>query len=200
MQTALAGLYAAGEAVGGANGANRLSGNAVTEALVFGREAGLSAAKYAKNMVLADRADNIDDTMALLAADTPPRDFNTAGMLQQLQSIMQEEVGPLRTEEKLLHALKRIQDMTEQLGALPPGGAKGGFDMRRLEWLDLRNMLLVARAVAQAALARRETRGAQVHEDFPQASPAWAVNQFVTLRGGKLEIARAPAPAETADS
>jgi succinate dehydrogenase/fumarate reductase flavoprotein subunit len=44
MQTGLPGLFAAGEAVGGANGANRLSGNAITEALVFGRRAGRSAA------------------------------------------------------------------------------------------------------------------------------------------------------------
>ena len=41
------GLLAAGEAVGGANGANRLSGNAITEALVFGRQAGRSAAARA---------------------------------------------------------------------------------------------------------------------------------------------------------
>src|SRR6187401_747435 len=48
MRTDLPGLFAAGEAVGGANGANRLSGNAITEALVFGRQAGRSAAKRAK--------------------------------------------------------------------------------------------------------------------------------------------------------
>ena len=44
MSTELPGLYVAGEVVGGANGANRLSGNAITEALVFGRRAGKSAA------------------------------------------------------------------------------------------------------------------------------------------------------------
>ena len=48
MQTDLPGLFAAGEAVGGANGANRLSGNAITEALVFGRRAGRSAAAHVK--------------------------------------------------------------------------------------------------------------------------------------------------------
>src|SRR5713226_6743889 len=48
MATELPGLFAAGEAVGGANGANRLSGNAITEALVFGRRAGASAAGYAR--------------------------------------------------------------------------------------------------------------------------------------------------------
>ena len=50
MRTDLPGLFAAGEAVGGANGANRLSGNAITEALVFGRRAGRSAANHAKRI------------------------------------------------------------------------------------------------------------------------------------------------------
>ena len=48
METEVPGLLVAGEAVGGANGANRLSGNAITEALVFGRRAGRSAAERRK--------------------------------------------------------------------------------------------------------------------------------------------------------
>ena len=52
MRTDLPGLFAAGEAVGGANGANRLSGNAVTEALVFGRRAGQRAASWAKRTAM----------------------------------------------------------------------------------------------------------------------------------------------------
>src|ERR1700740_2040150 len=54
MQTELPGLFAAGEVVGGANGANRLSGNAITEALVFGRRAGRSAAAHAKTRARTD--------------------------------------------------------------------------------------------------------------------------------------------------
>jgi succinate dehydrogenase / fumarate reductase, flavoprotein subunit len=53
MQTGVPGLYAAGEAVGGANGANRLSGNAITEALMFGSEAGRSAGAYTERATLA---------------------------------------------------------------------------------------------------------------------------------------------------
>jgi len=203
MRTGLPGLYAAGEAVGGANGANRLSGNAVTEALVFGRRAGQSAASYAKTIKSNRRAGgagNMQAALDLLAADTPPRDLNTAAMLQELQATMQDEVGPLRSEAKLARAVKRIAAMAQELGTLPPGGASGGFDMRRLEWLDLRNMLLVARAVAEAALARKETRGAQAREDFPQTAPDWAVNQFVTLRGGDIDVARGQERVEAAAS
>ena len=199
MQTGLPGLFAAGEAVGGANGANRLSGNAITEALVFGRRAGQSAAEYAsRNAMPSGRADNAAAALDLIAADAGPRDLNTAALLQELQATMQDDVGPLRTEQKLTRALKRIEAMTQELGALPPAGTKGGFDMGRLEWLDLRNMLLVARVVTLAALARTETRGAQQREDYPRTAPEWAVNQFVTQRDGKIELSRSEASAEAA--
>ena len=62
---------------------------------------------------------------------------------------------------------RTIAELTAELGERPAGDAKA-FDMRRLEWFDLRNMLLVARVVAEAALARRESRGAHQREDFPR--------------------------------
>ena len=198
MQTALPGLYAAGEAVGGANGANRLSGNAVTEALVFGREAGRSAAKRAMQMAAPALGDSALAALAMLGARGHP-DLNTADMLQTLQATMQDDVGPLRDAGRLTRALRTIGDLTQALGETPPGDGNG-FDMRRLDWLDLRNMLLVARVVAEAALSRTETRGAQQREDYPQTSPDWAVNQFVSLDGGRIRLSRGKveAHAETA--
>ena len=192
MQTRLPGLFAAGEAVGGANGANRLSGNAITEALVFGRSAGRSAADYAKRMsALPDRADNARAALDLIAARAPERDLNTADMVQTLQTTMQDDVGALRNETKLKRALSQIDRMARDLGDLPPGDGNG-FDMRRIDWLDLRNMLLVARAVTEAAIARTETRGAQQREDYPHTSPEWAINQFVELRDGRVVLSGAP--------
>ena len=198
MQTALPGLYAAGEAVGGANGANRLSGNAVTEALVFGREAGRSAAKRAMQMAAPALGDSALAALAMLGA-RGHSDLNTADMLQTLQATMQDDVGPLRDAGRLTRALRTIGDLTQALGETPPGDGDG-FDMRRLDWLDLRNMLLVARVVAEAALSRTETRGAQQREDYPQTSPDWAVNQFVSLDGSRIRLSRgkAEAHAETA--
>jgi succinate dehydrogenase/fumarate reductase flavoprotein subunit len=192
MQTDLPGLFAAGEAVGGANGANRLSGNAITEALVFGRRAGRSAADYAGRLSVApDRADNAHEATALVTADEPTCNFNTAKMQQTLQNTMQDDVGALRSGAKLTAALDTIGRLTDELGSTPPGDGKR-FDMRRIDWFDMRNMLLVARAVAAAALARTETRGAQQREDYPQLSPDWAFNQTVTLAGSRIELSGGP--------
>ena len=188
MQTDLQGLFAAGEAVGGANGANRLSGNAITEAFVFGRRAGRSAAEHAKRMrVVPKRADNTRALLDLITASAPERGLNTAEMVQILQDTMQDCVGALRSEAGLKHALDQIDRMTKDLGDLPPGDGKC-FDMRRIDWFDLRNMLLIGRVVAEAALARRETRGAQQREDCPDTSPECATNQFVGLRDDRIAI------------
>jgi succinate dehydrogenase/fumarate reductase flavoprotein subunit len=190
MQTDVPGLFVAGEVVGGANGANRLSGNAVTEALVFGHRAGRSAAQRAKQA--ASRASDLAgarDVLDLLAGDSVPAP-NTAAMVQRLQTVMTDEVGPLRTAAKLARALDALDGLGTELGERPPAG--GAFDLRRLEWFDLRNMLAVARCVTLAALRRSESRGAHQREDFPDMSPQWQVNQFLALRDGAVAASGAP--------
>jgi succinate dehydrogenase/fumarate reductase flavoprotein subunit len=189
MHTELPGLFAAGEAVGGANGANRLSGNAITEALVFGRRSGRSAAVYAQKIrATPDQSANARASIELISASSG-RELNTADMVQTLQAAMQDDVGALRSGTGLRRALATIDRLSEELGALPPGDGKG-FDMRRIDWFDLRNMLLVARVVAQAAVARTETRGAQQREDYPHLSADWELNQFVGLHDGHILLSK----------
>jgi len=207
MATDLPGLYVAGEVVGGANGANRLSGNAITEALVFGRRAGRSAAARAKNSAAQSlRPQDTGGALDLLRAAAPDRDGpNTAAMIARLQAIMADDVGPFRTGAKLRRALAGIAALAAELGDRPTsshpspasgeGMAWGAFDLRRLEWFDLRNMLPVARAVTAAALNREESRGAHQREDFPQMQSQWRLHQRVRLRGGELAISGAPAAA-----
>jgi succinate dehydrogenase/fumarate reductase flavoprotein subunit len=199
MLTALPGLLVAGEAVGGANGANRLSGNAITEALVFGRQAGRTAATRAKSMTaVPSHPDAARAAVDLIRADAPKDAPNSAAMVLALQQIMADDVGPLRTDASLRRALARIDGMARDLGERPFGDA-GKFDMQRLDWFDLRNMLTVARCVAQSALLRTESRGAHQREDFPEMVPQWRVNQTIRLSGECLDIAQAPAgPAEVA--
>jgi succinate dehydrogenase/fumarate reductase flavoprotein subunit len=64
--------------------------------------------------------------------------------------------------------------------------------MQRLDWFDLRNIILVARTVTEAALRRTESRGAHQREDFPEMLPQWRVNQTIRLRGNSLDIAQTP--------
>jgi succinate dehydrogenase/fumarate reductase flavoprotein subunit len=198
MQTEVPGLLAAGEAVGGANGANRLSGNAITEALVFGRRAGRSAAERVKRIAAQSFPRQAARPMLdLLASRIDRRDINTAAMIGELQTLMADNVGPFRTPAKLQRALAAIEDMIRALGEQPIAG-RGAFDLSLLEWFDLRNMVLVARSVATAALARSESRGAHQREDFPGMLPQWRVNQRVRLAGGGISLSAVPRAAEAA--
>jgi succinate dehydrogenase/fumarate reductase flavoprotein subunit len=183
-------LFAAGEAVGGANGANRLSGNAIPEALVFGRVAGLSAAQLS----VVERAHPWRDEAAhevvdLLSSETTRTTANPARLLVRLQKLMSERAGPIRHEEGLASAWQEILALKQAMGTVLPT-ARQGFDTARLDWFDLRNMLLVAETVTRAALARRESRGAHQREDFPQTDPDWAFNQTMRLESDALTLDR----------
>jgi succinate dehydrogenase/fumarate reductase flavoprotein subunit len=197
MATDVPGLYAAGEVVGGANGANRLSGNAITEALVFGRRAGRSAAERAKREAPPKlEPQDTAATLDLIRADAKTvTSGNTAAMVAHLQATMADHVGPFRTGAKLRTALDEISGLTADLGGQPCGHA-AAFDLERLEWFDLRNMLSVAHAVAATALKRTESRGAHQREDFQTMLPQWQVHQRVRLRDGEMKISGAPAAAK----
>jgi succinate dehydrogenase / fumarate reductase, flavoprotein subunit len=186
MQSSVPGLFAAGEAVGGANGANRLSGNAIPEALVFGRQAGISA------VAARTRAPDFDaqaatEWLEMLECEAPGEFDASAAAITELQELMDMHVGPLRTEAGLNCALTEIGRLASELPARPPCGSR--FATARRDWFDLRNMLLVSRAVAVAALARRESRGAHQREDFPSADPDWELNQKLRMERGEIRIA-----------
>jgi succinate dehydrogenase/fumarate reductase flavoprotein subunit len=68
----------------------------------------------------------------------------------------------------------------------------------RLDWFDLRNMLLVAHSVVRAAMSREESRGAHQREDFSATDPSWAANQAVRLRSGEIALEVVPCT-ETAE-
>jgi len=186
LETRVANLFAAGEAVGGANGANRLSGNAISEALVFGTTAGLKAAARARGQGHAWSDDAAQGTIALIGCRETKR-ANPASLIDHLQMLMDGRVGPLRSEAGLSIARAEIAAMKEEIGdTLPP--AQREFDGARLDWFDVRNMLLVAETVVLAALARRESRGAHQREDYPDADSRWLVHQTTRLDGGRLVL------------
>src|SRR5690606_29286965 len=123
------------------NGANRLSGNAITEALVFGARAGESAASYSrkdaglrKESARAGQGHFAPYVERLTSGKAS--DFNAAERIEKLQATMQQDVGPFRTKQGLERALETIGALRRELeGAKPPAGRP--FDTALTDWLDL---------------------------------------------------------------
>jgi len=189
MATRVPGLYAAGEVVGGANGANRLSGNALPEALVFGERAGMSAARHAKRRAAPDwdaaiAAPYIDTIRGIAGR-------NAGGpapvqMLRELKELMWTKVGAFRTAADLAAARERIRAMRlAELDTLAVA-EEAAHNTSLVEWCELRNGLVAAQALALAALNRRESRGAHQRVDFPTADDAFRRSQHIALDGREL--------------
>jgi succinate dehydrogenase/fumarate reductase flavoprotein subunit len=195
MQTRIEGLYAAGEAVGGANGANRLSGNAITEAFVFGKRAGTSAAERTKRSAVSWDDASARRAVARLKSwnREPARGLVAPAALQaELQRLMWEKAGPFRTGEKLATALACIQEMhAVELYRLKVG-SHDRFNLDLQDWFELRAMLTTAEAVVRSALARTESRGAHQREDFPRSDEALLKNQLLRWRDGEFVTSWAP--------
>jgi succinate dehydrogenase/fumarate reductase flavoprotein subunit len=189
METRINGLYAAGEAVGGANGANRLSGNAITEAFVFGERAGSSVAKAAKHLQV-DWEPNLAaaafERLKALRSRRSKGGIAPISLQAELQNLMWENAGPFRTGAKLAAALGRIQQM--QRDDLPNITVTDEtlYNLDLLDWFELRAMLTTAEAVVGSALARNESRGAHQREDFPDSNESLLKNQVMEMTNGEL--------------
>ena len=196
METTLAGLYGAGEAVGGAHGATRLSGNAITEAFVFGERAGRYAAEFARGAGLPDwdeaRAADLEAEARRPFANRANGVDSPSRVIEDLPELMQTKVGPLRAGEAIEQGLARIRELRRDVLPRMAVHDVGAFNMEWQDWLDLRNMLDAAETVAAAALERRESRGAQVRIDCPETDPEATVNLVVRRGGEDLELSRTP--------
>jgi len=186
METRVLGLYAAGEAVGGANGANRLSGNALVEAFVFGERAGRFSAIHARSKARGwsnkSRIRHLDSLNNLISSkhgdDAEPAELGQ--IWAELQNLMWQNVGVLRTGLKLEKTLLRLQSIRANLEEVIP--AKGeAFNLTLQDWFDLRAGLLTAEAVTLSALNRTESRGAHQREDFTETKVSFERNQSISL-------------------
>jgi succinate dehydrogenase / fumarate reductase flavoprotein subunit len=199
------GLFAAGECAAGINGANRLGGNSLSDLLVFGKRAGEFAARFAREQ----KAVLPDDAQVERAAASAVAPFeNGSGaeppyaIQRDLQELMQENVGIVRTEGEMVHALEALQGLR---GRAAKAGVTGNRDYNP-GWhtaIDLRNLLDVSEAITRSALERRESRGGHFREDFPGKDAEWAKwNVHVALGSdGTMEVTRSPIsemPAELA--
>jgi succinate dehydrogenase/fumarate reductase flavoprotein subunit len=188
MESSVRSLFAAGEATGGANGANRLSGNAIPEALVFGEVAGRHAAARAKQRTGAWQAGAAASAAEAIRAVPGRNGAAPAPLLAELRQLMQQKVGPLRTREGLDAALARLVAMRRDELPRAAVSREMRYNTDLLEWFELRGSLLAAEAVTRAALAREESRGAHQREDFPETSSGFGRSRRVALRDDAVEL------------
>jgi succinate dehydrogenase / fumarate reductase flavoprotein subunit len=184
------GLFAAGEAAAGLHGANRLGGNSLSDLVVFGKRAGRFAAEFANT----NGKVTIDETelQATATAALAPFDRGQAGenpyqIQYDLQDAMQGLVGIVRIESEMQQAL----DAIEQLRARAERTGIAGNREYNNGWhttIDIGNMMIVSEAITRAALLRRESRGAQFREDFPNKDPEWGKCNIVVSRGADGEM------------
>jgi succinate dehydrogenase / fumarate reductase flavoprotein subunit len=197
----LPGLFACGECAAGINGANRLGGNSLSDLLVFGKRAGEFAAKFAKEHQLGAIDNAAVDEIAGAALEPFERAANKQGespyqVQYDLQEMMQELVGIVRTEEEMRRALDGLQKLWERAGKVATLGNRE-FNPGWHTALDLKNLLTVSEAVTRAALERKESRGAQFREDYPNKDEAFATVNTITWKAadGRMQIRRDPIPA-----
>jgi succinate dehydrogenase / fumarate reductase flavoprotein subunit len=191
------GLFAAGEVAGGMHGSNRLGGNSLSDLIVFGKRAGDSAASYAASMQSRPALSEEDMKAAQADALAP---FEVEGgenpytIQHDLQQTMHDLVGIIRREHEIRDALTKLDELDARLPRVSVAGDRR-FNPGWHLAIDLRNMLVISRAVAMAALERTESRGGHTREDHPKMDPEWRqVNLVVALEGDTVTLTRKPVP------
>jgi len=188
------GLFACGECAAGINGANRLGGNSLSDLLVFGKRAGEFAAKFAQENSLGAVDNAALEETARKALEPFDRDGESPYQVQRdLQEMMQELVGIVRTEEEMQRALAGLEKLWERAGKTTAHGNRE-FNPGWHTALDLKNLLTVSEAVTRAALERKESRGAQFREDYPDKADQFSKVNTITRKAadGSMEVRLEP--------
>ncbi len=174
-------LYACGQAQGGVMGGNRLGSTSLTEIFVFGKRAGMTAAREAADRGFADERaarEPLEKLASLFGAQGTHRPVR---LKRELQRLMWERVGPLRDGDGLKQALKKIEHLKKQALDLCTSGTRH-YNTEVVDVIELSHMLASAEAITVSALAREESRGAHVRADFPARDDEHPVKTMVVTR------------------
>ena len=197
QMSSVPGLFSAGECAAGLHGANRLGGNSLSDLLVFGKLAGECAARYAKEQQAGQiDADQVDEAVGLALAPFDETDGEGAYDVQEdLQEMMQTQVGIVREEKDMVRAIESFEQLRERAGRVAVQGNRA-FNPGWHTALDLRSLLTVGEVIARAALERKESRGAHFRNDYPDKSSTEAEANIVIRKSadGTMETRRESRP------
>ena len=187
--TPIDGFFAAGEVTCSVHGANRLGGNSLAEGQVFGRRAGMGAAKFAKiasqsTVSTKDLNAEIDRIGAL---NKRKNGISFEAIRRDLKETMWNNVGIVRKRANMGKALQDISGLDRRVDEM-----KAGNIPELQGCLETVEMLTVARLIATAAIARTESRGAHYREDFPQMKKEWEKNIVITKNNSAIQTRIVP--------
>lgn len=194
--TTLPGLFACGECGAGLHGANRLGGNSLSDLLVMGKLSGEGAAKYIRGLSKTPKIRE-EDVMSIVRRATSilnrESGENPYLLHEELQDLMQANVGIVREKEDLEKAVAGLDKLHERSKNLKAHGMSQ-YNAGWNEAIDMRNLLIVAEAVARCAHVREESRGGHTRMDFQEEREEWSKVNIVVRRGkdGKMVVEKAP--------
>ncbi len=185
-RTPVQGLFAAGETAGGIHGGNRIGGSALSAALVYGRRAGRCAAALVKEEHVdldINNDDAIPKSERMWLADLVSRDSGPmqSDVRMACRMLAHAKLGPIREERTLEEALSEYEHIERNdVPALRIDARARSSDKIRGEELEsalsVRNLALLGRILAFAALRRTESRGAHFRLDYPDTDDVrWRV-------------------------
>ena len=186
------GLYAAGEvACVSVHGANRLGTNSLLDILVFGKEAGLRAAEYAKGAQYKP----LDDDPTAFTREQLDRLLKNKGgeklvtISEEMKIKMMDDVGVFRNEAGMRSAEQKMHELRERYKKVAVEDQGRKFNTDLLNAWELGCLLDVALVTAACALARQESRGAHAREDFPKRDDVnWMKHTLAWLDSDKVRL------------
>ena len=193
--TELPGLFVAGEDSGGVHGANRLGGNGVANSTVFGGIAGDVMPSWVRRNGSFHELDEATVEKAVACATAPLG--NPAGDLnairETLYDVMWDDVGIIRDAQSLRRAGASLDELEARLDTTGVDASNLAFNLTWHDWLNLKNLLLVSKAIRASAATREDSRGAHYRSDFPEVrDPDRSRYTCVNWRDGHFGITTRP--------